>query len=367
MGAKSRALFRDPTHAFRPAAYWFWHSIPDAQTSRAQLTDFRDQGFGTILIQARIAFPRELYLSDSYLAGYHQAIEIAGGLGLKVGIYDDYNWISGHAGGRTVEGRDDLRERHLFWSTTKTSAGAITGIQAPFANNMGPDILHWHYEDGRLRWCEWMIEAALLHPSGAVDDVRDAIDITALVRITGASELSCTYEYDGPIPPDCAITVFVSGRSSTSRLINYLLPEAAERFIEVGLEPYRKVLDGLMPDPVGFVFYDQPAAGFYRWDQLEGNLGNSLLFADTLATIADGRANAAFPHILLSLLRDVGTGTRQLRAQFYEAYSDLMNASFFGTLRGWADETGVVLTGHEILPHISSWSLNGGFTSIDPR
>jgi hypothetical protein len=33
--AESRALFRDPTHAFRPSAYWFWHSIPDAQTSRA--------------------------------------------------------------------------------------------------------------------------------------------------------------------------------------------------------------------------------------------------------------------------------------------------------------------------------------------
>ena len=30
-------------------------------------------------------------------------------------------------------------------------------------------------------------------------------------------------------------------------------------------------------------------------------------------------------------------------------------------------QTGIAPTGHEILPHISSWSLNGGFTSIDPR
>jgi len=36
-------------------------------------------------------------------------------------------------------------------------------------------------------------------------------------------------------------------------------------------------------------------------------------------------------------------------------------------LRRWAEGRGIVLTGHEILPHISSWSLNGGFTSIDPR
>lgn len=365
--AESRALFRDPTHAFRPSAYWFWHSIPDAQTSRAQLTDFRDQGFGTILIQTRIAFPREFYLSDAYLAAYRQAIKIAGELGLKAGIYDDYNWISGHAGGRTVEGRDGLRERHLFWSTTETSIGDITGIHAPFANSMGPEILRWHYEDGRLRWCEWTIEAALLHPFVAISDVHQAIDITARVRITDADAQSCSFIFDGSIPPEYVITVFVSVRSSTSRLINYLLPEAAERFIEVGLDPYRKVLDGLMPNPVGFVFYDQPAAGFYRWDQHEGNLGNSLLFTDTLVAVAAQKANAAFPHILLSLLRDVGTETGRLRAQFYGAYSDLMNASFFGTLRKWAEETGIVLTGHEILPHISAWSLNGGFTSIDPR
>ncbi len=365
--AESRALFRDPTHAFRPSAYWFWHSIPDAQTSRAQLTDFRDQGLGTILIQARIAFPRELYLSDAYLAAYRQAIEIAGELGLKAGIYDDYNWISGHAGGRTVDGRDDLRERHLFWSTTSEATGKISGIHPPFVNSMGPEILRWHYEGGQAHWCEWTIEAALLHPSGAMSDVHQAIDISTRVRVADADALSCSFVFDGEVPAGQVITVFVSARSATSRLINYLLPEAAERFIEVGLEPYRRVLGDLMPDPLGFVFYDQPAAGFYRWDQLAGNLGNSLLFAKTLAPIAVEKANAAFPHILLSLLRDVGTETGRLRAQFYGGYSGLMNASFFGTLRRWAEETGIVLTGHEILPHISAWSLNGGFTSIDPR
>ncbi|WP_436103162.1 carbohydrate-binding protein [Pararhizobium sp. LjRoot238] len=365
--AKSRALFRDPTHAFRPSAYWFWHSIPDAQTSRAQLTDFRDQGFGTILIQARIAFPRELYLSDAYLAAYRQAIEIAGELGLKAGIYDDYNWISGHAGGRTVDGRDDLRERHLFWSTAPETTGKISGIHPPFVNSMGREILRWHYEGGLARWCEWTIEAALLHPSGAMSDVHQAIDISARVRVADANALSCSFVFDGEVPAGQVITVFVSARSATSRHINYLLPEAAARFIEVGLEPYRRILGDLMPDPLGFVFYDQPAAGFYRWDQLAGNLGNSLLFAATLAPIAVEKAGAAFPYVLLSLLRDVGQETPRLRVQFYEVYSSLMNTSFFGTLRAWAVDCGIVLTGHEILPHISSWSLSGGFTSIDPR
>ena len=366
-GLDGKALFLDPPHAFRPSAYWFWHSIPDEETCRAQLRDFLDQGFGTILVQARLAFPREHYLSDAYLAAYRRAVEIAGELGLKVGIYDDYNWISGHAGGRTIEGRDDLRERHLFWSTTSEARGEIGGIHPPFVNSMGPEILRWHYEGGAVLWRDWSIEAALLHPSGRIDDVHEAVDITGRVRITDADAQLCGFAFDGDVAAGEAITVFLSARSATSRLINYLLPEAAERFIEVGLEPYRRALGGLMPDPLGFVFYDQPAAGFYRWDQLAGNLGNSLLFDEVLAAVAVAKTGEAFPHILLALVRDVGPETRRLRALFHEAYSGLMNASFFGALRRWADACGIMLTGHEILPHVSSWSLNGGFTSIDPR
>jgi hypothetical protein len=71
--------------------------------------------------------------------------------------------------------------------------------------------------------------------------------------------------------------------------------------------------------------------------------------------------------VLLSLLRDIGDCTDRTRAAFYAAYSKLMNGAFFGTLRTWAERVGILLTGHEILPHIGSWSLNGGFTSIDPR
>jgi len=31
-------------HAFRPSAYWFWHSIPDDGACRRRLTDFKAQG-----------------------------------------------------------------------------------------------------------------------------------------------------------------------------------------------------------------------------------------------------------------------------------------------------------------------------------
>ncbi|MDW5317098.1 carbohydrate-binding protein [Rhizobium sp. PL01] len=367
MQTENCALFQSPTAAFRPAAYWFWHSIPTEAVCRTQLADFKAKGISTILIQARLAMPREDYLSAPYLEAYRVSAEIAAELNLKLGIYDDYNWISGHAGGRTVAGREHLRERHLFWSSAFSSHGAITGIRPPFVQTMGPDIIGWQYDGGLVEWCDWTVEAALLYPSSGIEGLGEIFDVTARIVITNSDAVSCAYAFDGKIADGHALTVFVSARSSTSRLINYLLPEAAERFIEVGLDPLVGALAGLLPDPVDFVFYDQPAAGFYRWDQMSGNLGNSLLFAPPLRKAATDRIDAPIAKILLALVRNIGRETPRLRAQFYAAYSDLMNEAFFGTLRRWSEIKGIALTGHEILPHIASWALNGGFTSIDPR
>jgi hypothetical protein len=362
-----RGLFENPTAGFRPAAYWFWHSIPTEEVCHAQLGDFKLKGISTILIQARLAMSRDEYLSAAYLIAYRVAAEIARRLGLKLGIYDDYNWISGHAGGRTVAGCDSVRERHLFWSSSQQAQGQISGIHPPFTQKMGVDIFEWQYEGSLIEWCEWTVESALLHSSADIDGLDQIVDVTARTSVVDGNSVFCNYAFDGGLEDGQTLTVFISARSTTSRLINYLLPEASERFIEVGLDPLVEALGDLVPDPVGFVFYDQPAAGFYKWDQISGDLGNSLLFASTLPDAVMAKSDASFSKALLALLRDVGPNTLRLRAQFYAGYSALMNDAFSGTLRRWAEGKGLLLTGHEILPHISSWSLNGGFTTIDPR
>ncbi|TQX83486.1 MULTISPECIES: carbohydrate-binding protein [unclassified Rhizobium] len=363
----SRTIFQSPTNAFRPSAYWFWHSIPDKATCRTQLVDFQAKGIGTILIQARLALPLEAYLSSDYLVAYRDAADVASELELKLGMYDEYNWISGHAGGRTVEGRDDLRERHLFWSSALHSEGGISAIRPSFTQTMGADIIAWQYEGGCIEWRKWTIEAALLHPSATIDSLDEIVDVTSRVRITDSDPIACHYAYDGEIASGSMLTVFVSARSATSRIINYLLPEAAERFIDVGLEPLVAALGEHVPRTVQSVFYDQPAPGFYRWDEMVGNLGNSLLYAPGLRDHVEANAMAPFAHALLAVVRDVGPRTLPLRARFHAAYSALMNEAFFGTLRKWAEETRIVLTGHEVLAHVGSWAPNGGFTSIDPR
>lgn len=357
--------FLTPPASHRMAAYWFWSSLPSDAEIESQLRDFSDKGFGTILIQARLSLPRHLYLSDAFLERYRRAVEEMERLGLVAGLYDDYNWTSGQAGGRTVEGAPHLRERHLFWATAEVPAGEISDIEAPFATGMGADIAGWIYDGGRPIFDEWELVAALVHPARP-DGPPDLRDVGEQIRLV-PKEGGCGFVFDGTLAQNERLTVFLASRCATSRLINYLLPEAGERFVDIGLEPFARALARHMGATLSFLFYDQPAPQFYRWQQRSGALGNSPLYAPSLKTAIEAAGDAPFATVLFALVDDLGAATASLRLRFYETYGRLMAEGFFLPVRDFCRRHGLRFTGHEILPHIGSFALNGGFSSIDPR
>ena len=88
-----------------------------------------DVGIKSFLIQPRLGYPIEKYLSEEYFEDYRAALEIARELGMHVGIYDDYNWITGHCGGRTVAVNDKFREAQVFWVEVPIVSGKV--IETP--------------------------------------------------------------------------------------------------------------------------------------------------------------------------------------------------------------------------------------------
>ncbi|WP_112313031.1 carbohydrate-binding protein [Pseudogemmobacter bohemicus] len=343
----------------RPAAYWFWSGIPSSQQMHAQLTGFREAGFSRIYIQARPSMPLDLYLSDDYLAAYRAAVEIMAGLGLKAGLYDDYAWTSGQAGGRVVAGADHLRERHLFWAVSDRPEARISGITATLGASLGPAVRDWIHEGGRPVCTDWQLVAAvILWPDGQVEDRTPA------ARLITAGESGALARLD-TLPPGARWIFFAATRIASSRVINYLLPEAGARFVSVGLEPYAQALAGLMPDVVDQLFFDQPAPVLYRWNEAEGNLLNSFLWSEDLAAGLAARGPPG-PQ-LAALLFETGPDTAATRSFVWRLYTRLIGEAFFAPLREFCDRHGLALTGHEILPHVAGFALNGGFSSIDPR
>ena len=355
--------FESPEARFRTAAFWFWHRIPTAGEIAAQLADMKAKGLGCVMIQARPALDRAAYLSPAYLAAYRLACRTAKRLGLAVAIYDEYGWMCGHGGGRTVDGADHLRERHLFWASGPPGQTlSISGIRSPFLDFLGDLGRNWIYEGAAPVWGEWRAVAALAHPPG----ITDTADIRVLgreIELHAQGNDGCRIALVPPegLPADWLVTVFVSARCLTSRLVNYLLPESAERFAETVYAPLLEAAEGAAD---GF-FFDHPYAGFYEWNELEGGdhagaLGNSLLSDGELAGPAEALS-------LLSLVRDVGPAGAGLRAGFLDAYARRLHEAFFGTLRRWTASRGLGFTGHELLPHVGGWSLHGGLTGMDPR
>ena len=158
-----------------PAAYWFWHHIPTRSEIVAQIQAMRDAGYQSFQIQTRLSFPRDRYLSDDYLAMCRLAADEAAFRGMMIGVYDEYNWLSGHAGGLTVQGRDELRERHLFHVTVPVGAsgriaGAITGIRSQDVGYLQEPGRQWVYDGGEPLWDEWTLVGAIGVSGGSVQE-----------------------------------------------------------------------------------------------------------------------------------------------------------------------------------------------------
>lgn len=342
-------------------AYWFWSELPSDEEMRRQLTDFRARGFDTIYIQARPSMARALYLSQAFLQAYARAVRVMASVGLRAGLYDEYAWGSGHAGGRTVRGADHLRETHLFWAEATGPEARIERVRATLAADLGPamrDVLH---DGGAPRLADWQRVAAVLRlPNGEMRDVTSATRIVHAAGDGAAVKLACE------VPAGARWVAFVSARVINSCVPNYLLPEAGARFVEQGLAPYAEALAGLMPDPVHCLFFDQPAPVLYAWDgQGRGNLGGSLLWSGGLGEAL--RSLGPLGMVLMALLDERGAAVRAIRSQVYRLYAQTFQQSFLAPVRAFAARHGLALTGHEILPHVGSFALNGGFTGIDPR
>lgn len=367
--------FQKPDVWHLPATYWFWHTIPSHQQIDQQLLQLREGGYGSFQIAARLSLPLEQYLSDEWLAACRYTADKAADMGLMMGVYDDYNWLSGHAGGRTVAGHDELRERHLFWSQAhgnaleKVITCAISGIRSADAQALQQCGMEWIFEDGKPAWDEWEVVAAYATPAFSSFDTDSIVDVASLARVVETSQDGLRVEFDVDTLPwreKTIVTLFTAARCRTSRMINYLMPEAAKNFIRVGYEPYARAFGEHFGKTVAYMFFDQPHSCFWQWNEHSGSVKSSLMFDHRLIDALKMKGGQ-LPEILLSLVMDIGERTARRRCEFFSCYSQLAMTSFFGELAAWCRQRNVLLSGHEVLGHVSSWDFASKIITEDNR
>lgn len=365
-------LFADPDADHSPAVYWFWHRLPTAAEIHDQVHEMHAGGIKSFQIQARLAYPIEDYLNGAYLSACRLAVETAAQLAMTVGIYDEYNWQSGMAGGRTVHGADELRERHVFWAAATHPAPGMTiatidQIESSSAS-LGAAGMTWQYDGGEALWADWEIVSVLAYPQNGIASVDDIVDLTANSRIVKGANDQCVVETSTMTSLEgLTVTAFVSGRCETSRVPNYLLKATAERFIEVGYDPFFQAFGEFFGSTVKYFFFDQPHATFYSWPQRFGNLRSSLPYAPELRDHLEAKSGLNFNHFLLSILEDIGPETSSMRTTFYEHFTELVFENYLRTLSEWTKAHDVALSGHEVLGHVGSWHPSRAFSDWDLR
>lgn len=366
-------LFAAPDADHSPAAYWFWHRLPTHSEIRDQIAQMDEGGIHSFQIQARLAYPIEGYLQPEYLAMCRTAVEEAASRHMTVGIYDDYNWQSGQAGGRTVHGADHLRERHIFWSRSVPSHGGavrtvVDGITSSAAG-LGAAGMAWQYDGAVMSWADWELLEVVGYPAPGVTSLDQVLDLTAASRLQVlASGDGCSVEtvLSGDVG-ELVVVAFVGARCATSRVPNYLLEETAQRFIDVGYEPFFECFGDHFGTTVTYFFFDQPHATFYDWAQRDGNLQSSIPYSEELRGHIESSTGFKLAHAFLALLDDVGDETAAVRLAFYDAYTELVLRNYLGTLASWCAEHRVALSGHEVLGHVGSWHPSRAFGSWDLR
>ncbi len=356
----------DKPNAFhKPACYWFWQHVPTRAEISAGLNELQDLGFGSFQIAARLSTPREDYLAAPYLKACRDCADLAAKAGLMMGIYDDYNWQSGHAGGRVVAANDALRESQLFWSHAAVQNGAAT-LTLSHISSSDADCLfdvgkNWIYEGGRPLWDEWQVQGlALLTPEGQLLP----LDSTAATIKSDAHSFRLTLTG----LPAGEVYLFVSARCASSRMVNYLLKETARTFIQVTYEPYAEAFGPHLGTTVRYMFFDQPHACFYQWAENNAQVRSSLMYSPEFMQKLDALpGDQSRLHALVALFGDIEPDSPRYRCALFEAYAKLAFDHYFQPLRTWCQQHHIAFSGHEVLGHVRSWNLCDKVITEDNR
>lgn len=101
---------------------------PDRKDITDMLCDYREVGIEQFLIYPRSGLDIE-YMSDEWFRLCRDCIEVADSLGMKVWLYDEYNWPSGNCKGQvTADGHEDLYPK-VMWFDRKEGGGFDTHVE----------------------------------------------------------------------------------------------------------------------------------------------------------------------------------------------------------------------------------------------
>lgn len=306
-----RKYFKDPPLSFLPTVYWFWNGKIDNDQIKWQLEEMkRSHTIGSVCILAWEGLAME-YLSDEWFEKVKYACQIAKDLGLDIWLYDEIRWPSGHAGGKVRQANPELAAKCLAQTEQRLAGGQQISIPI---NSEPVAIIA-----GQLK-NNFIAESSLI-------DVTSFFDGHQFSWNAPEGEWSIfIYSIE-----QCRFQPTFLDRE----YVDLLNPEVAKQFIGLTHEQYFGRMPEFFGRPITAIITDEP--GCYC------NLKAFRLNPQTVAWTPSffeafrSRKNYDLKKFLPALWHDIGAKTAQLRIDFYDVLSDLLQGSYFKPLHDWCE------------------------------
>ncbi|WP_167003943.1 glycosyl hydrolase [Mumia sp. ZJ430] len=366
-GRLDPAAFADPPSTSRPHAFWFWNGkLTEAELER-QLDEMQDNGVEEFFIHPRQGLGGEFgktentyYLSTDYFDKVGFVLKEARSRKMKAWLYDDLNWPSGFAGGRTVRGGDvdgrtiEADPSYVPWylspSATEVAGGTTYDAEVPGRS------------DGSDTPQPELVATLAARKSG--DGACATNGEARGVRLDGASTIELTDQikdgrltWKAPAGDWCLVHLvqrplenYHPDLEPDEPYVDMLNPDVTEKFIDITHETYYERFGRHFGSTIPGIFNDEP--GFYNnFPDNRGGLDSrgSIPWTPGFRAYLADNAGYDLTQDLLGIWYDAGATTTKARVDYYDALSDRYNEAHTKPLADWAAEHDIALISNPLV------------------
>ena len=301
-GADPRREFADPPLASKSRPLWFWNGPLTREAIEEQMQKSRDQsgyyGFGILPTPAMTP----AYATKEFLDRYEDAVNKAASLGLKMCLYDEFWFPSGSAGGLLAAKHPEATAKRLDLVEETVAGPAACQKKLPPGTLMGVVAMN-----------------AATH---------ERVD---LGRFVEAGSLSWS------VPAGTwKVMIFVCVRDGWDH-VDYLSPEAVQRFIELTYERFYQRLARHFGATIDSAFYDEPTF----W-QVQGGR----MWTESFNRRFEAKHGFSPVPYYPALWHDIGPQTEAARNALFGFRAELFSTGFAKTINDWCRAHKIQLTGH---------------------
>jgi len=302
-GADLRGDFVDPPAQYHTRPLWFWNGPLSTAETTEMMERSRESGYaGFGILPAKGMTPE--FMTAEFLDRYQEAVDKAAELGMKMCLYDEYWFPSGAAGGHLAEEYPEALSKRLDMLAVDVEGPATFRRVLPPGEFMGAVAMH----DATLRRI----------------NLADHVE---------SGELNWNVP-EGP----WKVMLFTCVPDGARGLVDYLDPEAVEKFIRLTYEKYYEEFPDHFGTTIDSVFFDEPT---FHW--VEGGRAWTGAFNREFIERRGYDPVPCYP----ALWFDIGPETAAARNALFGFRAELYAEGFMKTIQDWCREHRVKLTGHQ--------------------